>query len=171
VDEAHVLLEGKPFPLPDSSVDLVVADWTFEHVRDCAHIAAEISRVLRPGGWLCARTPNKWGYVGVAARTVPNRFHTRVLRRLQPTRQDRDVFPTLYRLNTMRALRHYFPAARFEHCTYAFDGEPRYFGSSTFACRAVQTLGHLTPPHSRSVWNVFLRKLPQPRTTEAVLRG
>jgi len=158
VDEAHVLLEGRPFPLPNASVDLVFADWTFEHVHDSAHVASEIARVLRPGGWLCARTPNKWGYVGIAARAVPNRLHAHVLRRVQPTKQDRDTFPTVYRLNTRQALRRHFPTTDFEHCTYATDGDPRYFGSSKVACRAVQLVGHLTPPHSRSVLNVFLRK-------------
>lgn len=37
-------------PLPDASADLVYSNFTFEHIQDPAAMAAEIARVLRPGG-------------------------------------------------------------------------------------------------------------------------
>jgi len=169
VDVAHVLSPGGPFPVPDASADLVLADWTFEHIEDPNHAAAEIGRVLKPGGWLCARTPNKWGYIGMAARAVPNSWHARLLRRLQPTRLERDIFPTWYRLNTFRDLQQQFPSRSFEHCSYAVDAEPAYFGASVLAGRAVQVLGAVTPPRCRSILYVFVRKrdLPADNTPPA----
>ena len=35
---------------------------------DPESVAAEIDRVLRPEGWICARTPNRNGYIAWGAR-------------------------------------------------------------------------------------------------------
>ncbi len=61
LDEAHVIALDAPLPFADDSVDLVVSDMTFEHIDRPEHTVAELTRVLRPGGWICARTPNRWG--------------------------------------------------------------------------------------------------------------
>lgn len=158
VDEAYILREGHPFPLADASTDLIVSDWTFEHIDDPEHTAREMERILRPGGWLCARTPNKWGYIGVAARAVPNRYHDRVLRRVQPTKQSRDTFPTRYRLNTISDLERHFPPDRFLHCTYAMDSEPAYFAASEAAWRAAMVMFKVAPTRCRSVLYVFVQR-------------
>jgi SAM-dependent methyltransferase len=158
VDEAHVISSGAPLPLPDASVDLVVSDFTFEHVDDPAWAGAELDRVLRPGGWICARTPNRWGAIAVPARIVPNRLHDAVLARVQPGKQARDTFPTRYRLNTPAALRRAFPPARFDHHGYTHESEPAYAGGSRVAWTVLQGVAALTPPPLRSMHLVFLRK-------------
>jgi SAM-dependent methyltransferase len=158
VDEAHVVTPGGPLPLPDSSVDLIVSDFTFEHVDDPAATAAELGRVVRPGGWICARTPNRWGLIAVPARIVPNRLHDAVLRRVQPAKQERDTFPTRYRLNDRAALRRYFPEPAFRHCSYTHESEPAYAGRSAAAWSAFHTLASVTPPPLRSMYLVFLQK-------------
>jgi SAM-dependent methyltransferase len=48
-----------------------VSDFTFEHIVDPAQAARELDRVLKHGGWLCARTPNRYGYIALANRFVP----------------------------------------------------------------------------------------------------
>lgn len=156
LDEAHVLAAGGLFPLPDDSVDILISDFTFEHIEDPQHVASEIGRVLRPGGWICARTPNKWGYIGVGARTVPNRLHNAALRRLQPAKQERDTFPTRYRMNTLPALRRLFPAGHYEHHSYVADSEPAYAGASTAAWRFADGVLHRAPRRCRSVLYVFI---------------
>lgn len=156
--EGHVIDPGGAFPLPDASVDLVVSDWTFEHVADPARTAAEIDRVLRPGGWVCARTPRKWGAVGIPTRLVPNRLHTAVLRRLQPTKPVQDTFPTAYRLNSRSALRRWFPPERFVHHAYEYESEPGYVGSSRTALRLGLVAQRLVPARASSTLMVFLRK-------------
>lgn len=75
LDGAHVIAVGAPLPFADSSFDIVISDHVFEHVDDPGLVASELSRVLKPGGWICARTPNKWSYIGIAVRLVPNSFH------------------------------------------------------------------------------------------------
>ncbi len=156
--EAHVIATGSPLPLDDRSVDLVVADHTFEHLADPAPVARELTRVLRPGGWLCARTPNRSGYIAVMARAVPNRLHAPVLRRVQPTRRREDVFDTVYCLNTPRDLGRHFPTIQYEHIIYGWDAEPAYAANSALATAVFCLLGRLTPDALRSTLMIFLRR-------------
>ena len=113
VDEAHVIETGRSLPIESGTVDIVVSDFTFEHVSQPEWTAGELKRVLRSGGWICARTPNKWGYIGIPTRLVPNRWHTSVLHRVQPQKADQDTFPTVYRMNTRGDLRKWFPESDF----------------------------------------------------------
>lgn len=157
VDEARLIENGR-LPLDDGSVDVVLSDWTFEHVDHPESFAAELTRVVKPGGWVCARTPNRWGYIGIATTLIPNKWHVAMLRILQPHRKEVDVFPTAYKLNTRRALRRYFPPSQWEHVVYALNGEPAYFGNSTVLWRFVQLLFRMTPPNLGSNLLVFMRK-------------
>jgi len=157
LDEAH-LIEGGRFPLADASVDVAFSDYTFEHVADPASFAGEAQRVLRPGGWLCARTPNKFGYISVASRLIPASLHAPVLRRAQPERKSEDVFPTTYLLNTGKALRRHFPDHVWERYVYAHKAEPAYFGTSAVAWRVADALLSALP---RPLWPtlmIFMRK-------------
>lgn len=160
LDEAAVLEPDKPLPFADGSFDLIVSDATFEHVEKPMLVAAELNRVLRPGGWICARTPNRWGYIGIGANLMPNRIHARALARLQPHRQSRDVFPTRYRMNTRSSLAKAFPPSRFENYTYVRTTEPAYFGNSLILWRLMFLVNRFTPVHMGAMFFVFLRKRP-----------
>lgn len=159
VDSAFVLDESGRWPLPDESVDLVVSDWTFEHVDDPSVLSREASRTVKSGGWICARTPNKWGYIALGSRVIPNQGHVTVLRKLQPHRQARDVFPTRYHLNTPTDVQQAFP--EFEVYSYGINGEPAYFGQSKVAWRTAQLAHQLLPPGLRSTMLFFLRRRPR----------
>ena len=61
---ASLVLAALPsLPLPDASVDVVIANFVLNHVPDAGAAAAELRRVLRPGGrlgasvWPTAATP------------------------------------------------------------------------------------------------------------------
>jgi SAM-dependent methyltransferase len=163
LDEAYVVPRDSALPINDEAIDLIVSDWTFEHVQDPVFVARELTRVLKPGGWLCARTPNRWGYVGLGANLVPNKWHASVVSRLQPDsyREASDVFPTVYKMNTVRAVRRLFPDCLFENYTYTISPEPTYFGTSVAMWRAVGFLSQLTPSALWPHLLVFLRKREQ----------
>lgn len=154
------LIEGDRWPLDTASADLLVSDFVLEHVPDPPTFFAECSRVLRPGGYFCARTVNAWGYESIAARLIPERFHARVLRRVQPGRQGEDVFPKLYRCNRLRRLRALLGQHGLQGAVYTCFAEPAYLGFS----RALYALGVLyhrfAPPMLRGNIFVFVQKAP-----------
>jgi SAM-dependent methyltransferase len=158
LDEAHVIRPEDPLPFPDGRFDIIFSDHVFEHVSDPAHVAAELARVTKPGGWICARTPNKWSYAGIGTRLIPNRLHARVLQLLQPGRKEMDVFPTVYRLNTGSALRRFFPCERFADASYTWDAEPVYVGTGSPAWALIRLVHALTPRPWRGVRFIFLQK-------------
>ena len=158
LDEAQVVEPGKPLPYADGTFDLVIADHVLEHI-DAEHapeVAAELLRLLKPGGWLAARTPNKWGMIGIGARAVPNRLHARVLERLQPGRKAEDVFPVRYEMNTHKDLRRLF-APHAVH-VYGHASEPTYFGRSAAAWRLAAAADRLTPSRLRPTLMIFVQK-------------
>jgi SAM-dependent methyltransferase len=157
LDEAKVIRAGEPYPFSDNTFDLILADCVIEHIDDPIEFASEITRVLKPGGWFCARTPNRWGMIGVFTGLVPNRAHAGLLAKLQHDRQARDVFPTRYRLNSLARLRCAFPKGHWEHYSYISNPEPPYIQRSVLAMRAVLLAWRLLPQHFHTVMNVFMR--------------
>jgi SAM-dependent methyltransferase len=160
LDEAYLFNPKDVLPLDDASIDIVVSDVTFEHITDPAQSARELDRVLKPGGWLCARTPNRYGYIALANRLVPETIKTQVLKIVQPARKEEDVFPAVYLMNSFGALLKWFPSDRFEHFSYGWDSEPAYHANKKILYRCMQTLHYVTPPSLRSMLMVFIRKRP-----------
>jgi len=124
------LIEGPRWPVADDAIDLAVSDWTMEHVEDPEAFLRECHRVLKPGGFLCMRTANRLGYVVALSRLIPNRIHTKILNKVQPEREDQDVFPTVYRCNTVGKLSHALKGLGFDACVYGHNPEPSYLGFS-----------------------------------------
>lgn len=104
IDEFRLIDADGHWPVEDGQVDLAVSDWVLEHVLDPRAFVAELSRVLRPGGAFVARTVSRGSALSLASRSVPNSRHAKVLQVLQPGREERDVFPTAYRMNTRKDL-------------------------------------------------------------------
>ena len=102
LDEAK-LADAGSIPYPDGTFDLVFADNVMEHLAEPAAVFREIGRVLKPGGRLLFKTPNKNHYMPLIARITPHRFH-QFVNRLRG-RAEIDTFPTLYRANSPRDVR------------------------------------------------------------------
>lgn len=161
LDEAHVY-DGSRLPLPDASVDLVMSDWVLEHIEDPGIFSAEVDRVLRPGGWFCARTPHFLSFISIASRMVPNRLHAKVINKAQDgKRQSIDVFPTHYRLNSLGALRRHFPQPRWQHCSYTYSAEPSYHFNRKPVLFLMRVAQYLKNPFAGEVLFVFIRKSPE----------
>ena len=157
LDEAKLIEPGKPLPYPDNRFDLIVSRYVFEHVPDPEWLASELLRVTRPGGWICALTPNKWGYVAVAASMVPNRLHSKLLHRIQPARKAQDVFPTKYLLNTPGAVRRAFGDS-VDVYYYRTNGVPAYHFNNALMFRLQMLIHRILPPHLATGLRVFVRK-------------
>lgn len=162
IDEAIVMdlaYDGSfALPLGDAVVDLIVSDFTFEHVTNPAATVAELNRVLKPGGWLCARTPNKWGYIGLGNQIVPEAMKKRLLQRLQPNRKEEDVFPAVYRMNTISGVAAMLLPLGYRNLSYAMNAEPAYFGHSSLMWRLMLGVNRLAPTSLGSMLLLFLQK-------------
>lgn len=125
LDESY-RCDGAKTPLLESTIDLAFSDFVFEHLSDPAAVVKEIFRVLKPGGHVVIRTPNKWHYVVAAARLLSLAQQRAVLTRLTG-RLEEDVFPKFYRCNTEPRLRRLFTGAGFEVEFLALvEREPTY---------------------------------------------
>jgi|SRR5579863_486977 len=133
LDEFRPLLPGSAWPVEDGATDLIVCDSVMEHLPDPPSFFQEARRVLADGGYLCIRTPNVHSYLGVASRLVPNRYHSKVLSKVQTGRKNEDVFPTLYRCNTISRLRRSLRNCNFRAVVYGYEAEPGYLNFSKLA--------------------------------------
>ena len=158
VDDAVVITMDAPLPFQDGTFDLILSDSTFEHIQDESRIAAELDRVLKVGGWICARTPNRYGYVAVMNRIVPARLASSLVRSAQPHRKEQDIFPAHYRMNTLRKLRKLFPVDRYDHMGFAFDSEPRYHFNRRGVFLLLLGVHSVTPPALRNTLMLYVRK-------------
>jgi len=158
LDSARMLVPGEPWPFDAGSVDLIVSDYVLEHIEDPKSFAAEVNRILKPGGWLCARTPTKYNYVAVGARLISNARHANVLGAAQPGRKAEDVFPTVYRLNTMADVSRWFSTELFENFSYTYTSEPQYHFGRAWVYRLFQFTHWLLPSGMTGNLFIFLRK-------------
>jgi SAM-dependent methyltransferase len=103
---------GEGIPYGNAEFDLVFSDNVLEHLDEPARVFAEVARVLKPGGYFLAKTPNRWHYMPIIARLTPHAFH-RFYNRLRG-RASVDTFPTRYRANSISQLRKLAAATGFE---------------------------------------------------------
>jgi len=131
IDEFH-LLKGEHWPLADNSVDIAVCDAVIEHLENPDSFFSECRRVVRSGGYLCIRTGNLLSYGGMLSWIMPAGLQQIILKKVQDKRRDEDVFPTLYRCNTIRQLRKMLSKYSFDHYVYGYEANPCYFCFSRF---------------------------------------
>jgi SAM-dependent methyltransferase len=132
LDDFH-RLGNDLWPLENKSVDLVIADHVIEHLPNPEMFFSEAKRVLVQGGYLCLRTPNVLGYVGIASKLAPNMYHKRLLANARKGRKEEDTFPTLYRCNTVWAIKRQLTTSGFRAVVYGYDSEPNYLNFSKLA--------------------------------------
>lgn len=158
MDETHVFDPRVPLPFEPDSFDLIYSDGVIEHLEDPAAFTREVQRILRPGGWFCARTPTKWGYVALGARLIPEALHSRVLKRMQASRKEEDVFPKYYRMNTLADVSKHFAPAAFNNASHTFNPTPAYHGGIWLMYQALRAYESLPLSASDTTLHVFVQK-------------
>lgn len=90
-------------PFRGQSLDLITLNNVAEHLEHPREVLAEFARVLAPGGRVIIHTPNVSSYpvriAEVGRRILPKRFVMKLIRYMD-FREEEDVFPTFYRVNT-----------------------------------------------------------------------
>ncbi|HMT44931.1 MAG TPA: class I SAM-dependent methyltransferase [Chakrabartia sp.] len=143
-------------PFEDNMFDVIASDVTLEHVDNPEIVASEIIRVLKPGGYFCARTPNKYGYVSIATRLVPNKHHVAALRKIAPIKQAQDVFPTRFKMNTVGDIKRLFKGC--EVVWYRDSAGPSYYFNNSILYRLFLGLHKILPNSLATSLCIFVRK-------------
>lgn len=138
-------------PFADNSFDLAFSIYVLEHIAKPATLAAELRRVLKPGGLFLSLTPSRFHYVSLIASCTPTWFHQWVNERRG--RKSADTFPTQYKLNSRGQVRKHFVDREFVLEEFeTFEVQPNYltFSTPTFLLgaayeRTVNAIGWLSP--------------------------
>ncbi|MDA0661075.1 MAG: methyltransferase domain-containing protein, partial [Planctomycetota bacterium] len=112
-------------PFDNNYFDGVFCNSVIEHVTDIDSFMQEVHRVLKPGGWFWAKTPNRRHYVARIAGITPEWFH-KFYNRLRGT-QSRDIFPTTYICNDEKAISEAIQRHGFRLVSLSIlEGRPEY---------------------------------------------
>ena len=152
----NVLMEGGRVPLEDQSVDVIVADYVLEHIPDVQAFTNEIERLLKPGGWFCARTPHKFCYVALLARIMDGPIEDYVMKFTQPDRKEMDIFPKTYNLNTMKEITSAFSG--WNNASYLRRVDPAYYFGKKSVYMMFDFLHRIMPMVFSSNIFIFIQK-------------
>lgn len=101
-------------PFAPATFDLVTANMVAEHLDEPGECFREIARVLRPGGTLLIHTPNLHSPGIRFGALLPDALKRALVRIMESDREDNDVFPAFYRVNTRAAMARAAAAAGLE---------------------------------------------------------
>ena len=152
------LIAGDGWPVEDESIDLLIADYVLEHIAEPTAFFAEVARVLKPGAYVCMRTPNKWGYAAIMTRLIPNRWHAAITAKVQENRKEEDVFPTCFKANTVGSIRKLCAAQGMEVTVIGHSAEPAYLSFSRITYVLGLWLERTAPRSLRRTLFVFGQK-------------
>lgn len=130
-----LVADATRIPCDNESFDVAFSIYVLEHVDSPEEFAAEVGRVLKPGGYFLSLTPNKYHYVPLMASLTPTSFHRWYNRRRG--RDGEDTFPTYYRLNSRAALEKCFQPAGLElQALEMIECQPNYlqFSLPSYLC-------------------------------------
>lgn len=123
------LADLNSLPFLDSSFDLIISRYVFEHLKTPDACFLECSRVLRPNGHLIILTPNAWHYVSVISRFTPMAFHNFVAK--MRGNLPEDTFDTFYLANTKNKLEKLAGPSNLRPVEfYAYETKPNYLAVS-----------------------------------------
>ena len=103
--------DAQIIPFKNSSFDLVFCRSVLEHIQYPESFVREIDRVLKPGGYFIFFTPNRWGYITIISRLLPDKLRANVVRMIH-TREEQDIFKAYYLMNDKSQLRRLFKQTR-----------------------------------------------------------
>jgi ubiquinone/menaquinone biosynthesis C-methylase UbiE len=98
-----VLGDGERTPFREGSFGMVTANMVVEHIQDPVAALAEVRRLLKPGGVFIFHTTNAKHFLTPLSSLFPKRLKNKIIAFLEG-RQPADIFPTYYRINTLKKI-------------------------------------------------------------------
>ena len=125
LDESYIGLGDNMDFFENDKFDFIFCDNVFEHISNPISFLKEVNRVLKKGGIFMAKTPNKFHYMPMIARSTPTGFH-KFYNKLRG-RDVEDTFPTLYKLNSFKDQKKLATETNFQVLeTKSFERRPEY---------------------------------------------
>ena len=108
--------------------DLATLRMVAEHVTEPDRVVGKLAELLAPGGRALIFTVNLWAPLTVMSRVTPFWLHY-PLKKIFWGGEEKDTFPTVYRMNTRRRLREQFEAGGFREVLFGHADDCSTFGS------------------------------------------
>ncbi|HYO14786.1 MAG TPA: class I SAM-dependent methyltransferase [Thermoanaerobaculia bacterium] len=131
----------------DHVFDLATLRMVAEHLPDPPKAIAALRGLLRPGGRVIVYTVNRWSPITILSGLTPFQLHLR-LKKVLWGGEEKDTFPTCYRMNTRQRLKELFEEGGFEERLFAylddcgtFGQVPGLYHAELLAWRALRRLG------------------------------
>ncbi len=123
-----IVADGCRLPFPSGHFDLVLSDYTLEHVGNPISFLAEAARVLKPNGSFFFRTPNRYHYTAWVTQWIPFRLHRALANWAQGfSESPYERFPAFYRLNTRKKILSLYRQTGFKNAEVRLlETEPTY---------------------------------------------
>jgi len=127
----YVLGDASRLPFAENTFDIVASQWMVEHIPNPEIVAAEVYRVLKPGGSLVVATNSFYHPMMLFSWVFPARMRDWLKKVLLPSFIEEDTFPTYYRFNGLGRIHKTMTAAGFEKRFAAYTGCPFFLFSRT----------------------------------------
>jgi SAM-dependent methyltransferase len=109
---------------PGPAYDLITLRMVAEHVEAPEKVAKQLTSLLLPGGRIVIYTVGRYSPSVIVAASTPLWVHHAVKQVLWRT-EERDTFPTVYRMNTRQALRRLFCGEGLSEVMFEYLGDCR----------------------------------------------
>lgn len=131
IKQNKLINDGFQGPVEDCPVtrpfDLITLRMVAEHIAQPDRVLDRIAAMTKPGALVVVYTPNKWSPMSLGAAILPFRMHHPLKHLLWKT-EERDTFPTVFKLNTRRDLRRCFGRHGFTEVHFQYLDDCRVFG-------------------------------------------
>ena len=115
----------------DRSYDLVTMRMVAEHMRNPENAIACLGRLVKPRGKVVVYTVNWHSPITLCSWAVPFQLH-HICKRILWQAEERDTFPTLYKMNTRKQLKRLFDESHFREYFFAYLDDCRTFARFQF---------------------------------------
>jgi len=151
----RVLANAEHLPFASASFDVLVSQWTIEHLQDPQSVFDEMSRIVRPGSSLILFTTNAHHYIPLVSRLIPDGVQRFLIQRLLQ-RPGHESHPTFYRANTRRVINALARTAGLQLCACIYVGNPFYLAFSPLLFRLALVYEKITDIPALSRFKLYM---------------
>ena len=149
--DENLLIKNNIIPLKNSSIDIIICDWVFEHIQYPKIFYKEINRVLKRNGTLCLRTPHKFSYMSLISNLLEGSIiKDWLLKKTQPGRKK--YFRSFYKINTQHKINKVFK--NYSNNTFIIKPDPGYYFNSKIVYILLQIVHNITPKFFSAFFNI-----------------